>query len=359
MYHSPALLSAVLPGVVCTIAWQDSGEELCLEELWATSAAAPPRAATIARRHQLRLAFSELPALKARLAKDYTEFLLAESSTINNTAIASSPKLTSFELVAYHIAAMLEQWPQLRRGTSLTVTWQWQLRPGCGMGGSAALLWSITRGLVGDSPWCWKDYFAAVLASENLQHGHSSGLDLVAQALGNTSIYYPVAQTSLARDALAAWQPVPIDFQPPFKVQLVFSGTPLSHTGACVSAVKARLAAQPGLLDEGKASIVAAVAAAKAQDYAAFLEALKANEAWLEAINVVPAKVQRFKQAAAKLGGIVKLTGAGAVSGDGGGMLWLLSPLGDAINWEPLLHEFNYTLEPIDFHTQGVQLVAS
>lgn len=321
VYDSMAMLMAVEPGVTSDLFWveqsgywlEENGTVYYLDE-------------------------DGLQALVTKLQFRYRDFVAGRRSIVGLLE-------NSYQLVAYHVAQVLKRWPNLRQSPGIYLRWTWGLVPGCGMGGSASLLWSVTRVLVGAQCWDWKCYYDCLVDSENLQHGHTSGLDIMAQAEGGMHIY----QT----DGHGHWCTKPVSLNYPFC--LVYTGTPVCSTGECVMWAATQFKKQPDLLLRGKQVVVSVIESVLNGDFEWFLFALKSNQAWLEELGVVPVKLQAFRKIVNRYGGVFKLTGAGAVRGEGGGVGLLL---GDG-DWEQMVNNFGYRVLPITLNESGVQLVSS
>jgi mevalonate kinase len=199
---------------------------------------------------------------------------------------------------------------------------------GCGMGSSAATILSIMQALSHflGLQITEEALFKAALEVENLQHGRSSGLDL-RLALNGGCLY-------VEKDVI---EPRNL---PPLPFYLVQTGQPQSSTGQCVSRVEPFFK-QEALLNDFQSVTQAMDHALQHNEFNSLQEVIKINHALLNQIGVVPDKVQAFVREVEALGGAAKVCGAGAVSGEAAGTLWLLHE--NPASLSPLLIRYQYT----------------
>lgn len=207
--------------------------------------------------------------------------------------------------------------PELRQGLlSLTITSA--LLEGSGQGSSAALIASLLKGLGLKKALL----FEKAQQIEDYQHGRSSGLDTTL-ALEGKALWYQNGKMRRVNKRL-----------PP--LCLIHTGQPQSATSASVVLAQKML---NGLLLKAypQEAIDKAVATGCAEDWN---QAFRQNQAWLQQIGVVPQRVADFIKSLEAQGGAAKISGAGAVEGDGAGMI---------VAWpHPQLHQiaqhWGYTL---------------
>jgi mevalonate kinase len=142
-------------------------------------------------------------------------------------------------------------------------------------------------------------------------------------------------------------------------IRVFNSGEPAQSTGAVVAAVRARRDADAqgfeGLLGRMEAATRALRRRLESAAQAASLIApMRDFEACLEAAGVVPPRIREIVREIERRGGAAKISGAGALSGDGAGSLLVVHPDPGAIDgWR-----FLDSLEPLDVRlgAEGVKV---
>lgn len=274
------------------------------------------------------LTMNTLSELRRRLQADYVAFLKGECSIRD---VLKRP----FELLQYSVSNLIERLNvNLPQGVDIKV--ESDIPMGCGMGSSAAAVVSSMRALSAllDLPWEPNQFLNLGLEAENLQHGKSSGIDLHLATFGGCMRFHQGQTTHF---------PVPA-----FPMQIVLTGTPDCTTGDCVTTVESCFTEQ----DMGPAFCEVTQQIGEAlerQDEAAFMDGVRRNHRLLCQIGVVPEKVQSFIEAVEQDGGAAKVCGAGAVSGDAGGVLLVLAkqPL------DELVGQYQYQLQEIAADQDG------
>ncbi len=190
------------------------------------------------------------------------------------------------------------------------------LPPGAGFGSSAALavalLWAF-RAAFGTG-WTDADLEAAALEVERRQHGHPSGVDGAAVLRGGVvwAERSPDGELSVSRA-----RPDPSHLA---RFRVVDTGAPSDSTGAVVDAVRARveregphararLARMGATTREFRRVIEGAGAAADA------VRLIRAYQADLTGLGVVPPRVGELVAVVEREGGAAKISGAGALAG--------------------------------------------
>ncbi|WP_019894150.1 mevalonate kinase family protein [Hydrogenovibrio halophilus] len=209
---------------------------------------------------------------------------------------------------------------------------------GKGLGSSAAMTVALLKGLFCHHDLREDDLKLLALAQEveHFQHGHSSGLDPATVINGGLMRFEPHKA------------PMPLPDKP-FEGWLIDTGTPASATGQVVEAVQRRFEHKHSIWQDFKHTTDRATQAWQNQDDMALNQALNANETLLEQLGVVPAPIQEFiarlhqrlDTAAGPAG--IKLCGAGATSGERGGILLVHHPKMD----QALCEAFGYRSFPI------------
>jgi mevalonate kinase len=88
-------------------------------------------------------------------------------------------------------------------------------------------------------------------------------------------------------------------------------------------------------------------------DSDAIIEGIRENHRLLVQISVVPEKVQQFIADIEKTGGAAKICGAGAVSGEGGGILWVKTNA----DISKLLSQYGYQIYHVEGDPLGTRII--
>jgi len=197
----------------------------------------------------------------------------------------------------------------LKMGGGVNVRMNSNIPIGCGMGSSAATILSVLRGLghyyrVDFRPEWYSRYSLEV---ENMQHGKASGLDTYVSMHGGCIRF----QNGEAQE-------LPL---PRVPLYIVNTGTPASTTGEAVSDVARRVGANRPIWDSFEGVVNHMQKALQQDDLKAFQKAMRENHRLLSEIGVVPGRVADFVSEVELAGAAAKICGAGAVTGDNGGMV--------------------------------------
>lgn len=264
-----------------------------------------PRLSWRTREHTHELGLDKLANLRRRLDSHFERYLRGE---LPITRILKKPAELAF--YAIDMARVLSGLDVHPRG-SLSI--DSEIPIGAGMGSSAALIAALLK-LFGHF-----DSLDALIRQvrycERLQHGRGSMIDAAAVCSGGLVKLQneQVSQLPLAEAGLGEgwfW---------------VFTGTPASSTGACVDEVRRHFGQSSiwsEFIDQTEAMAEALLAGITP------LEPIRANHRLLSRIGVVPAPLQRFAEQVEQRGGAAKVCGAGAVSGDQGGLMLVWLPQG-------------------------------
>ncbi len=167
---------------------------------------------------------------------------------------------------------------------------------------------------------------------ERRQHGTPSGVDAATVLRGGVLwARRPAAGGSTGGRALAI-EPVALRSPALARLAVYDTGAPAEATGAVVAAVRERRARDRAgverLLDRMAEAAAAFRAALEAGGEAAggLRDPIALGEECLEALGVVPAPVARIVRRIEAAGGAAKISGAGALSGDGAGALLVYDP---------------------------------
>ncbi len=215
------------------------------------------------------------------------------------------------------------------RGLDLRV--ESDLPLGSGFGSSAATALAVIAGF-----FAWRN--AALdpdrierlaLEVERRQHGHPSGVDgatilrggvLWARKLGIAGVGSLEIEPVRVRSSLLS------------RLRVYDTGMPPEATGAVVASVRRLRERDPGRFEEVLDRIEAATADFRAElereeeDRDRALHLIRAAQACLEEIGVVPEAVQGAVRQIEREGGAAKVSGAGSISGPGAGSLLVYHP---------------------------------
>lgn len=251
------------------------------------------------------LGLDKLASLRRRLDNHFERYLRGE---LPITRILQKPAELAFYAVDMaRVLSGLEVRPQ----GSLSI--DSDIPIGAGMGSSAALIAALLKlfGHFDDRD----ELIRQVRHCERLQHGRGSIIDAAAVCSGGAVRVQgeQVESLALPEQGLADgfyW---------------LFTGTPASSTGACVDQVRRNFADSPiwGEFHDVTEAFESALMQGEN-----LLEPIRANHRLLTRIGVVPAPLQRLAEQVEQAGGAAKVCGAGAVSGDQGGLMLLLLPSG-------------------------------
>lgn len=281
--------------------------------------------------HRSRLSYDALHLLKEKIKQKYYRFISGDYSIRD---VLQKP----FELAQFAMGMLAESLNlTLPHGVKIQV--QSDLPIGCGMGSSAATIVSVMQAM---SQYMQLDIpqdklYKLALEVENMQHGHSSGLDLRVAMQGGC--LYMQGQEIEERAI------------PSLPMYLVNTGTPITTTGQCVEK------AAPFFKSEQLKSDFAAVTqsmdkALQQQSWRDMQHAIRRNHQLLVQIGVVPEKIQTFISQMEAAGGAAKICGAGAVAGDKAGAVLVVMEDKNVIT--SAASRFGYNVIPISGEPRGV-----
>lgn len=255
----------------------------------------------------------DLKKLRDEIDQRYQEFLQG------NRTIELVIKQPS-ELLEYTLAAYLNQFRLvMTRGVNFYLHVDVPL--GCGMGSSASAIISLLH-LIShyfQQPLLFEEYFNLGRRVENLQHGSSSGVDILLSTNGGGVLF---------ANGVAQTRPIPA-----ISFNLVNTGKPQTATGICVKHA-AKYFNDSQLLAEFAAVTNAIDLALPQNNIQEVQRAVKENHRLLQRIGVVPVKVSNFIEEVELRGGAAKISGAGAVAGEQAGIVLVIgdTEIGDLIN---------------------------
>lgn len=282
--------------------------------------------------YQCGLTMTALRHLRDRIRGEYERFRSGEGRI--RDVLKKSHELAQFVFTFF-----LES-VRRRRIEGVRIHLQSDIPVGCGMGSSAATILGVSHALAHFLQMdVQPDFFLQLgLEAENMQHGRSSGLDLQVCLRGGCVL---ADEGGLQERTLPAM---------PFF--LVNTGAPLSTTGECVASVASHFR------DKGLVAAFAAVtrrmdAALLSGNLSAVSACIAENHTLLVRIGVVPSKVQQFIHETERFGS-AKICGAGAVSGECGGMVLVATEQVDRL--QALAAHYQYPIQPVSGEMRGVHV---
>jgi mevalonate kinase len=199
---------------------------------------------------------------------------------------------------------------------------------GSGFGSSAATAIGILGALflAGGLPLDDPQLEALALEVERRQHGSPSGVDGAAALHGGLLWARKAPEGGLETEGLGAGSPLLRRFR------VFHTGTPPEATGTVVAAVRHALEAEPGKVGSLLDRIGAATLALRREvesatgDEERTIASLRECQRCLEALGVVPEAVREPVRQIEAAGGAAKISGAGSLTGPGGGSLVAFHP---------------------------------
>lgn len=264
----------------------------------------------------------ELLKLQTQLENQYQEFLQGKIPRVK--ILKESYLLAVYATVFFARRMLIDYFESIFDGLDITVSTTIPI--GCGMGSSAALIVALGCALQeygGQSvvpevflTWCKK--------IEDLQHGHSSGVDLYLAYHGG-AVLFDIKGNIEKRNL------------PRIPLQIINTGAAQSSTGECVMHAEQFFKSQ-NMLDDFSSITLAMDKALQNNDCANAQECLRENHKLLNYIGVVPTKVCAFVAEVEQRGMAAKVSGSGAVRGDEAGVVLVI---GDEII-DDLLVKYGY-----------------
>lgn len=284
--------------------------------------------------HHSNFSLDGLRKLKQRVKRKYHRFIRGEYSI---REVLEKP----FELAQFALGAFTDSMRvTLPHGVKIRV--HSDIPVGCGMGSSAATILSVMSAISHylQIPLSNEVLYKLALEAENMQHGHSSGLDLRVAMQGGCLYMHESVTDSLSF--------------PDVSMCLVNTGTPLSSTGQCVEAVAPLF--KSGSIGEDFGAVTRALhEAMRVGDRVAMMASVRANQQLLTRLGVVPEPVQAFVRDLEQLNAAAKVCGAGAVIGEQAGIVLVMTDDRDAIS--ECCMQRGYELMQIGCETRGVHVV--
>ena len=277
------------------------------------------------------ISWPELQQLVVRLDQRFRNF---EQGQLAAGEILEAPE----QLALYAFAQCL---PEGFSGPGIHLEIHSELPLGSGMGSSAALsaaLTTVAERYVSTSPFTIEQLFDRVRYCERLCHGRGGLIDAATVSHGGVVQVQQGGITGLSLQLGQGW----------FYIN---SGNPTVGTGECVAKVAAGFA-QSGIWQEFAEIALALIDTLKRQQAPTAL--LQQNHQLLQKIGVVPEPVRSFIQQLEQQGGAAKISGAGAVAGDGGGAVIAYAP---DLDLTDLCQAYGYSFMPIEEDSEGACII--
>jgi hydroxymethylglutaryl-CoA synthase len=281
--------------------------------------------------HCSDLSFQALKFLKNKIKRKYHRFISGEYSIRD---VLQKP----FELAQVALGIFAEALNlSLPHGVKIHV--QSEIPIGCGMGSSAATILSVMQSISSymHLPLSEEKLLQLALEAENMQHGHSSGLDLKIALKGGCHYFHGDCFES---------RPLPT-----LPMYLINTGTPKTSTGQCVEKVRP-LFSSSTLCQEFTEVTNKMDWALQQSAWPVMQESIRDNQRLLTDMGVVPKRVQQFITEIEAMGGAAKISGSGAVEGDCAGAVLVV--LEDRKNLAEVCHRYAYEAVPITGALRGV-----
>lgn len=270
--------------------------------------------------------------LKRRVENKYREFL---SGDVGISYVLGAPA-DLFRFTFIHTLDGLHR----TIDSGLVMKLRSSIPVGCGMGSSAATVLSEIRAmghfLRVDYKPDW--YYEYSLEAEKLQHGKPSGVDSYISLHGGCARFQNGQATSVSL--------------PRAKMFMVQTGIPASTTGECVMQVERQFESST-IWSEFEAVTNEFEQALASNNNQKLHWLVRENNRLLSAIGVVPHQVQQFIAEIESWGGSAKICGAGAITGDRGGVVLVFS---DEMP-KALCDKYGYTVSPVRGDPLGTRMV--
>ena len=287
--------------------------------------------------HLLNLSYTasitmqRLRDLKQRVQNKYQLFLDGECTIYEVLQ-------RSVELLQYAFIHMIDKLG-ITLPQGLAINTSSNIPIGCGMGSSAASIVSVMHAINSflELDMQLDSYLQLGRDTENLQHGHSSGLDLY-MSLNGGCAHFKDGGISI-RDI------------PNIPMYLIDTGKPKTTTGQCVADAAKYL--DNILLEDFAAVTDAFDQALQTNKVQAIQECIRANHKLLTYIGVVPKTTQEFITAVEQQGAAAKICGAGASAGEKAGAVLVVTE--DDIS--PIVKKYGYKMRPIHGEKSGTKII--
>lgn len=284
------------------------------------------------------LDFSLLNDFSDRCRQRYLRFIDGELSI-------GSVLADEADLYRYALAVLQTEQPQAVTALGgCRIELHSEIAIGSGMGSSAATVSALLTAVLGlaNVSLPAEQLIELTTRCEMLQHGRSSGLDPAVCVRGGLLQFQQGEISTLAATLDRHWY-------------LVDTGRPSCSTGCCTSQVRQQFGDDDIWLEFGKVT-EQLVEALKHRSSSKIIDSLRANHRLLDRIGVVPEAVKRFIDTVEQQGGAAKISGAGAVSGEAGGLVLVYYSGDSDLTFHSLLESSGYSWQPMEQELDGAQL---
>jgi mevalonate kinase len=323
VYGHPALVMAVDRYVTSTLTPRTSFDvSLDLDDL----------------QYRQQVSFSSLNQLRLKIRSNHKCY---QEKTLGVRSILETPA----ELILFAVSLLFEEY-SFSNGINIQI--KSSIPMGSGMGSSAALILSVLFA-VGHHlqlNFSADAYYRLALEAENMQHGRSSGLDVLTSLKGGFLYRHKEA---LAQCTL-----------PRIPMYLVNTGIPKTSTGECVTHVSSHF--KNSTIGDDFAAVTKELYGLLTGDqpltrstYIKCQETVRVNHQLLNMIGVVPEKVACFIREVEAHGGAAKICGAGSIIGDAAGMVMVFLEDGPLLKKISLSYKYDFL--PITCEPRGVYVV--
>lgn len=285
-------------------------------------------------RTTLKITLSTLRRVRDRLLETYRRFIEGKAGI---REVVTAPA----DLFQYALLSLIEDC-QIDPLDAMRITIHSSIPIGCGMGSSAATVVSFVKAILHffhiNKGIDWVEKF--ILDVERLQHGKASGVDSFISLHGGCVRFQK--------------EHLPYRLEMPQQsMWIILTGNPESSTGECVSAVSKKWTSHYAKEFEEVTTLFEQ--GLQKKDTATLLEAMKKNHRLLTMLGVVPEKVQSFISSIESFGGAAKISGAGSICGEGGGVVIAIADK----NIESLCQQYGYQIFPLKGEMLGATVHCS
>ncbi|WP_155080145.1 hydroxymethylglutaryl-CoA synthase [Piscirickettsia salmonis] len=285
-------------------------------------------------KHKSEYSYDKLSDLKQRIKRAHQRFMQGE---LGIRDVLQKP----FELLQFTASHSIDMIKPSTLAHGVNIHTESDIPIGCGMGSSAAGIVSLNYAMslffkqrISD-----KEQFELSLTAENMQHGQSSGIDIMLSLHGGCRQFQQGESKTLPT--------------PAFPLKVINTGTPESTTGECVKATRDYFKKNPALTEQFALVTNQLEHAIINQDQANFIKAVRANHRLLCELGIVPNKVQTLISALEDTGAAAKICGAGTVTGQHAGIILVISDHYDQA--DQIAKAQGYQLEAIAISNHGVK----
>ncbi|ODN43639.1 hydroxymethylglutaryl-CoA synthase [Piscirickettsia litoralis] len=288
-------------------------------------------------KHKSEHTYDKLRELKHRVKRAHHRFMNGE---LGIREVLQKP----FELLQFTASHSIDMIKPSKLAHGANIHTESDIPIGCGMGSSAAGIVSLNYAMstffkqsVSD-----KEQFELSLTAENMQHGQSSGIDVMISLHGGCRQFEQGEARALPT--------------PTFPLMVINTGTPQSTTGECVEVTRHYFENNPALTEQFAVITRQFEQAITNQDQTEFTNSIRANHRLLCELGIVPNKVQSLIGELEEAGAAAKVCGAGTIKGDQAGMVLVISNDHDSVN--TIAKQYGYQVEQIEISNHGAECLS-